>query len=652
MAGAREGLSVQLEAFAANTMEYLKQERELLLDGVGVPDIDTDIAGRHCLIVVRGYEYHADLDVLRPYIREFKPVLIGVDGGADALVEAGYTPDLIVGDMDSVTDDVLGCGAEVIVHAYPDGRAPGLARVNRLGVPAKVFPAAATSEDIAMLLADEKGASLLVAVGTHATLVEFLDKGRSGMASTFLTRLKIGGKLVDAKGVSRLYRQGIPGSSLLLLILSAVAAMASAVAVSTAGRAFVLLLAEWWDNLVFSCSASSRAVDGGCRDQLSLPRRVADRGLPLARGRAGARQHRAQRTDAGRAQQPDQHARADQPAATGTGQLPGGRGPRGRRRSPLEAAPLLLDGALTGRLVTVVVLPDADDYAADLVETLELAGAEVAGTVRVTDRFVQPGQRLNQLLDLAHNARPPSVPADELPANSDGVETSAALLAKVLFTRALSEADLAVDPTDPMRSCRRPGVPEEDRRRCCRLTPPPTTWSSTSFLRRPPSSWWWWRRCRSLTVTRRQERRHADNGAAVRPGRRRGARRRRSVRRRQPRQRGAERAGPGGDGLHGRQRVDPAGPGGDRAGDRRPAGRAGRPLRRRRRRPGVAAGPDQVSARWAARRRALLAGAGALLVPVALRASRGLRDGHGSGKTSAASRSACAAVLHWRSPRP
>jgi uncharacterized membrane-anchored protein len=251
MAAAREGLSVQLEAFAANTMEYLKQERDLLLDGVGVPDIDTRIAGRHCLIVVRGYDYREDLDVLRPYIREFKPVLIGVDGGADALVEAGYTPDLIVGDMDSVTDEVLRCGAEVVVHAYPDGRAPGLERVRKLGVPAHVFPAAATSEDLAMLLADGKGASLLVAVGTHVTLVEFLDKGRGGMASTFLTRLKMGGKLVDAKGVSRLYRQGIPGSSLLLLVLSAIAAMASAVAVSTAGRAFLGVIAEWWDNLLF-----------------------------------------------------------------------------------------------------------------------------------------------------------------------------------------------------------------------------------------------------------------------------------------------------------------------------------------------------------------------------------------------------------------
>ncbi|MEU4570121.1 putative cytokinetic ring protein SteA [Micromonospora sp. NPDC023956] len=251
MADAREGLSVQLEAFAANTMDYLKQERDLLLDGVGVPEIQTSMRGRHCLIVVRGYDYKDDLDVLRPYIREFKPVLIGVDGGADALVEAGYTPDMIIGDMDSVTDDVLRCGAEVIVHAYPDGRAPGLARVEGLGVPAQTFPAAATSEDLAMLLADEKGASLLVAVGTHATLVEFLDKGRGGMASTFLTRLKVGGKLVDAKGVSRLYRQSISGSSLLLLVLSAVAAMASAVAVSTVGKAYLGVASEWWDNFVF-----------------------------------------------------------------------------------------------------------------------------------------------------------------------------------------------------------------------------------------------------------------------------------------------------------------------------------------------------------------------------------------------------------------
>ena len=251
MADAREGLSVQLEAFAANTMDYLKQERDLLLDGVGVPDIETKINGRHVLIVVRGYDYKADLDVLRPYIREYRPVLIGVDGGADALVEAGYTPDMIIGDMDSVSDDVLRCGAEIVVHAYPDGRAPGLPRVQQLGVPAITFPAAATSEDCALLLADEKGAELIVAVGTHYTLVEFLDKGRGGMASTFLTRLRVGGKLVDAKGVSRLYKQTIPGSSLLLLAGSAIAAMTAAVTVSTVGKAYLGVVSEWWDNLVF-----------------------------------------------------------------------------------------------------------------------------------------------------------------------------------------------------------------------------------------------------------------------------------------------------------------------------------------------------------------------------------------------------------------
>ncbi|WP_425432601.1 putative cytokinetic ring protein SteA [Glycomyces sambucus] len=251
MDAAKEGLSIQLEAFAANTMEYLKRERDLLLDGVGVPEVKTSFNGRHALIVIRGYNYKEDIDVLRPYIREFKPVLVGVDGGADALLEAGYTPDMIVGDMDSVSDDALRCGAEIVVHAYADGRAPGMERMDKLGVPAIPFPAAATSEDIAMLMADEKGAELICAVGTHVTMVEFLDKGRGGMASTFLTRLRVGGKLVDAKGVSRLYRQDMSISALLLLIVSGLAAMATAVAISTVGRSFVDVIADWWDGLLF-----------------------------------------------------------------------------------------------------------------------------------------------------------------------------------------------------------------------------------------------------------------------------------------------------------------------------------------------------------------------------------------------------------------
>ncbi|MDA2813865.1 putative cytokinetic ring protein SteA [Nocardiopsis sp. RSe5-2] len=248
---ARAGLSVQLEAFAANTMEYLKRERELLFDGVGVPRIATPIEGRHVLIVVRGYHYREDIAALRSYIREYRPVMIGVDGGADALMEAGYRPDVIVGDFDSVSDRVLGCGAELVVHAYRDGRAPGLKRLTDLGHEAVVFPATGTSEDVAMMLADDYGAQLIVAVGTHATLEEFLDKGRAGMASTFLTRLRVGGKLVDAKGVSRLYRSRISPWSLLALVAASVLTILVAAWSSPVGQVFLANAGARWDAFLY-----------------------------------------------------------------------------------------------------------------------------------------------------------------------------------------------------------------------------------------------------------------------------------------------------------------------------------------------------------------------------------------------------------------
>ncbi|GHH71582.1 thiamin pyrophosphokinase [Streptosporangium violaceochromogenes] len=251
MAEARAGLTVQIEAFAANTMEYVRRERDLLIDGVGVPDIRIDMEGRHVLIVVRGYHYKEDIAALRPYIREYRPVMIGVDGGADALMEAGYVPDVIVGDFDSVSAKALTCGAELVVHAYRDGRAPGLERVQQLGHDAVVFPAIGTSEDIAMLLADDKGADLIVAVGTHATLVEFLDKGRSGMASTFLTRLRVGGKLIDAKGVSRLYRSRISTPSLLLLVATTLITMGVAVIVSPVGKIWLDNVRDVWNGFIF-----------------------------------------------------------------------------------------------------------------------------------------------------------------------------------------------------------------------------------------------------------------------------------------------------------------------------------------------------------------------------------------------------------------
>jgi uncharacterized membrane-anchored protein len=244
---AKAGLSAQLEAFAADTMENMTQERTLLLDGVGVPEIRTPIEGRHVVVVARGYDYREDLIALRHYIAEFKPVLIGVDGGAEALVEAGYHPDLIVGDLHPVSDEVLRGGAEVVVRADHEGRAAGLERVQDIGVDAIAFPTAGSSEDVALLLADACGAEVVVTVGTHATLLEFLDRGRSGTASTFLVRLKLGGKLVDAKAASRLHRSRISAGALLLLVFVTLVAVGVIFSLAADGRAWTAMIAGWWD---------------------------------------------------------------------------------------------------------------------------------------------------------------------------------------------------------------------------------------------------------------------------------------------------------------------------------------------------------------------------------------------------------------------
>ena len=222
---AKDNLATALEDFTLNTLSYVRRDRDLLLEGLEIPTLKTGLRDRHVLVVVRGHDYKKDLSTLRGYIQEFRPALIGVDGGADALLEVGLKPDVILGDMDSVTNEALTSGAEIIVHAYPDGRAPGKERVEALGLEPLILPGAGTSEDMAMLLAYESDCDLIVAVGSHASMVEFLDKGRPGMASTFLTRLKVGPKLVDAKGVNRLYRQGVRRSDLIFLVVAALAAM-------------------------------------------------------------------------------------------------------------------------------------------------------------------------------------------------------------------------------------------------------------------------------------------------------------------------------------------------------------------------------------------------------------------------------------------
>ena len=220
MAAQRERIDEVLAEFAENTVEHVRQETDILTGSIAFPPTRVSFRDRHVLIVVRGDRHRRDLKALRTYIRNVRPLIVAVDGGADGVLEAGLKPDVILGDMDSASDASLSCGAELIVHAYPDGRAPGRARLEEMGLPHRTVPAAGTSEDVAMLMAFEKGADLIVSVGAHFNLIEFLDRKRGGMSSTFLTRLRIGERLVDAKGVSRLYR---PGSTLIPVIFFVVA---------------------------------------------------------------------------------------------------------------------------------------------------------------------------------------------------------------------------------------------------------------------------------------------------------------------------------------------------------------------------------------------------------------------------------------------
>jgi uncharacterized membrane-anchored protein len=242
---ARANIGPELERFAQNTVNYMRQEIELLTGTLDVPEVAVPLAGRHVLIVVRGIDYKEDLALLRQsgYLNEMRPVLIGVDGGADALMEIGERPDMIIGDFDSVSEATLRCGAELIVHGYRDGRAPGAERLEDLDLPYTVMAAPGTSEDVAMLLAYEHGAELLVAVGTHNSMVEFLDKGRAGMASTFLVRMKIGSTLVDAKGVSRLYQQSVRTRDLLLMVAAAVLTL---VVVAVLSEPVRLVIRAFW----------------------------------------------------------------------------------------------------------------------------------------------------------------------------------------------------------------------------------------------------------------------------------------------------------------------------------------------------------------------------------------------------------------------
>ena len=240
----RTRVTVALQSFAENTLEYLRDEGRLLTEGIELPQLKTRLRDRHALVVARGPGYKRDLRMVRTYVRDYRPVLIGVDGGADAIVEAGWKPHVIVGDMDSVSDGTLRSGAEIVVHAYRNGAAPGAQRLERLGVPFHTVSVPGISEDVAFLLAYEKGAQLIVAVGTHFNLIEFLERDRAGMSSTFVTRLKVGEILVDAKGVSRLVTHRVGLWPLVVLAFAGLLAIVVAVLASPALRSIIEDLAR------------------------------------------------------------------------------------------------------------------------------------------------------------------------------------------------------------------------------------------------------------------------------------------------------------------------------------------------------------------------------------------------------------------------
>ena len=244
LAEQRARVTGALEIFAENTLQYLREEGRLLAEGINFPPLQTRFRERHALVVARGPGYKRDLAMVRPYVRDFKPVLVGVDGGADALLQAGMRPDVIVGDMDSVSDSALRCGAELVVHAYRNGGAPGAARLERLGLDPKLVAAPGISEDVALLLAYEKGAELIVAVGTHFNLIEFLERDRAGMSSTFVTRLKVGEILIDAKGVSRLASRQVGVWPLVGFAAAGLGAVVVAIVASPGLRHFIGLLSQ------------------------------------------------------------------------------------------------------------------------------------------------------------------------------------------------------------------------------------------------------------------------------------------------------------------------------------------------------------------------------------------------------------------------
>ncbi|MFQ6331712.1 putative cytokinetic ring protein SteA [Nocardia sp. CWNU-33] len=248
MIEARNGLADHLEAFAGNTIEFFRTESALLIDGIGVPELDLVMKHRHVVVVADGPDHAVDLKALKPFIKEYAPILVGVGRGADTLMKQGYRPDLIVGDPDEITTSTLKSGAEVILPADTDGHAKGLERIQDLGIGATTFPSSGSPADLALLLAHHHGASLIVTAGAAASLDDFFDRGRrDSNPATFLTRLKVGTKLMDAKAVATLYRNRVSGIAIAMIVLAALIAVIVAMLASHMGGEVLDWAIDTWN---------------------------------------------------------------------------------------------------------------------------------------------------------------------------------------------------------------------------------------------------------------------------------------------------------------------------------------------------------------------------------------------------------------------
>lgn len=247
MESAADGMHVQLASFTANAMDVVAHDAGVLLDGKDIPQTGVSLDGKHVVVVAPGYHHVEQLAAIKRYVRERKPVFIAVGEAADVVASSSRPPTIILGNVESVSEKVLGSAKAIVVHD-PSAKEAGLNRVESLGLDHEASKATIASADLAVLMAAAGGASVIVTVGMDTRLLDFLEQGRSDMAGTFLARLQAGPAVVDASTLALVYRHRFSWLSLLALVLSGVAALAVAISATPGGP-------QWWRSVVDTVAA-------------------------------------------------------------------------------------------------------------------------------------------------------------------------------------------------------------------------------------------------------------------------------------------------------------------------------------------------------------------------------------------------------------